>query len=114
LGLFAAAREECGKATHLVETTGDDPTSAGLRRSRVLAYSDLADAYAALSADKAAPSRLTAEHWRKARDMYQHSLSLMQDLQNRGILDAEEIPEIQKTADKIAACDAALRKSNDN
>ena len=48
------------------------------------------------------------EHWRTARDMYQHSLELMQDLRDRGILDAEEFPEIEKTSGKISECDAAL------
>jgi hypothetical protein len=53
-----------------------------------------------------------AEHWRTARDMYQRSLNMMQDLRNRGILDAEEIPEIENTARKIAECEAALRSPN--
>jgi len=43
--------------------------------------------------------------------MYQRSLDIMQDLRDRGILDAEEIPEIQNVGRKIAECDAAVRRS---
>jgi hypothetical protein len=94
----------------LLQTTTDDAANASQRRLRVLAYGGLGDAYAMLATDPRA-SGLTNEHWRGARDMYQHSLNLMQDLRDRGILDAEEIPEIEKTSRKIAECDTALEKT---
>jgi hypothetical protein len=43
--------------------------------------------------------------------MYQRSLDIMQGLRNRGILDAEEIPELENVARKIADCDMRLTKN---
>lgn len=55
-----------------------------------------------------APQHLTMEHWRGARDMYQRSLNIIQDLRDRGILDVEEIPEIENVGRKVAECDTFL------
>jgi hypothetical protein len=77
-------------------------------RVRPLAYGDVAEAYAALAADERAPQHLTVEHWRGARDMYQRSLNIIQDLRDRGILDVEEIPEIENVGRKVAECDTFL------
>jgi tetratricopeptide (TPR) repeat protein len=108
LGNLEPAREECRKTADLLEATVDDPANADLRRSRVLAYGDLGEAHAILAAHKRTPRHLTNQYWRRARDMYQRSLNIMKELRDRGILDAEEIPEIEKTIGKIAECDTAL------
>jgi serine/threonine protein kinase len=110
LGNIDSADNECRIAADLLQTTIDDAANISQRRLRVLAYGDLGETYAMLAADPRTSSLLMNEHWRGARNMYQHSLNLMQDLRDRGILDAEEIPEIEKTSRKIADCDAALEK----
>ena len=51
-----------------------------------------------------------AETWRLAREMYHRSPHLMEDLRDRAILDAEEIPEIETMKAKIAESDAALEE----
>jgi tetratricopeptide (TPR) repeat protein len=110
LGNIELARKECRKAADLLQATVDDPINVEQRRVRALAYGDVAEAYAVLAADKRAPQHLTAEHWRAARDMYQRSLDIMQDLRDRGILGADEIPDLERVAGKIAECDKALGK----
>jgi tetratricopeptide (TPR) repeat protein len=105
LGDASQARNECRKAIDLLQTTRDDPSDVSQRRLRVVIYGVLGDAYAVLAADKKSPSGLVPENWRAAGQMYRRSLNLMEDLRNRGVLDAEEIPEIEKTGRKIAECD---------
>jgi hypothetical protein len=108
IGSLASARDECRKAVDLLQATVDNAANASQRRLRVLAYEDLGDTYAVLGADTWTLSSSAGEHWRAARDMYQRSLNIMQDLLNHGILDAEEIPEIQSVSRKIAECDTFL------
>jgi tetratricopeptide (TPR) repeat protein len=105
LGDASQARSECRKAIDLLQTTRDDPSDVSQRRLRVVIYGVLGDAYAMLAADKKSPSDLVPENWRAAGQMYRRSLNLMEDLRKRGILDAEEIPEIENTGRKIAECD---------
>jgi eukaryotic-like serine/threonine-protein kinase len=105
LGDANQARSACRKAIELLQTTRDDPSDVSQRRLRVVIYGVLGDAYAVLAADKKSPSGLAPENWRAAGEMYRRSLDLMKDLQTRGILDAEEIPEIENTGRKIAECD---------
>ena len=110
LGNIGPAREECDKATTLLQATVDDVTNADQRRARVLIYGDLGDAYSLLAASKQLPANVRSGHLRAAREMYQRSRDLMQDLRNRGILDDEEVFEIEKMSGKIAECDAALKE----
>jgi eukaryotic-like serine/threonine-protein kinase len=108
LGDFISAREQCRKATELLRALADDPSNVNLRRERTVTYGDLAEVYVLLAADKSAPPKLVIDEWRSAREMYQRSLQFMEDLRRRGILGADEIPEIEQVRQKIAECDAAL------
>jgi eukaryotic-like serine/threonine-protein kinase len=108
LGDFISAREQCRKATELLRALADDPSNVNLRRERTVTYGDLAEVYVLLAADKSAPPKLVIDEWRSAREMYQRSLQFMEDLRHRGILGADEIPEIEEVRQKIAECDAAL------
>jgi eukaryotic-like serine/threonine-protein kinase len=110
LGNIGPAREECDKATTLLQATVDDVTNADQRRARVLTYGDLGDAYSLLAASNQLPANVRSGHLRAAREMYQRSRDLMQDLRNRGILDDEEVSEIEKVTGKIAECDAGLKQ----
>jgi hypothetical protein len=110
LGDLASARAECDKAADLLRAIVDAPTLINQRRLRVAAYTDLGEAFALLAADKSESPAATAQDWHAAREMYQGSLSLMQDLRARGILGADELPEIETVARKIADCDKVLGK----
>ena len=80
-------------------------------RSRATAAAgkpDAGEAYALLATGTRDGAK--AETWPLAREMYHRSLHLMEDLRDRGILDAEEIPEIETMKAKIAESDAALEE----
>jgi tetratricopeptide (TPR) repeat protein len=110
LGDFASAREECNKATGLLRATVDAPAVINQRRLRATAFTDLGEAFALLAADKTESPALTARDWTAAREMYLGSLSLMQQLRAGGILGADELPELETIAHKIADCDRVLGK----
>jgi hypothetical protein len=110
LGKVDPARQECEAAAALIDTIPDDSSNAEQRRSRVLIYGDLGAAYAVLAANKQVPLNLRQDHRQAARDMYQRSLDIMQDLHRCGILDAEEIPEIENVAQKVVECDVSLEQ----
>jgi eukaryotic-like serine/threonine-protein kinase len=109
LGDISPAREKCGTAVGVLQTTPDDANVVSQRRLRVIAYGDLGDAYSTLAANKKLSAKVAGEDWRTARDMYQRSRDLMQDLRKRGILDDDEATEIEKVGRKIAECEAALK-----
>jgi eukaryotic-like serine/threonine-protein kinase len=104
-GKIGPAREQCAKARKILSGSRDDAVNAMAARVRAIAYGDLGEAYAALAAN----NESKPADWRAAREMYQRNLELLQDLQTRGILDADEIPEIEKVRQKIADCDGALK-----
>jgi serine/threonine protein kinase len=110
LGQLVSARKECDKAADLLRPTVDAPTDVNQRRLRVVAYTDLGEAFALLAADKTQSPAAMDQDWRAAREMYQTGLSLMQQLRTSGILGADELPELETIAHKIADCDKALGK----
>jgi len=77
---------------------------------RAIAFGDLGEAYATLATNNG-PRDSAKQEWRAARDMYQRSLNVLQELQKSGILDADEIPEVDNTGRKLADCEAALKTS---
>jgi tetratricopeptide (TPR) repeat protein len=108
LGHRAQALAACGKVQGLLKELPEDPADtvhSGLRGQALL---HLGAAHAAL----AGPTELTAsqrqEHWRAARDFSQQSLAIWQDMQQRGILTADNAPKLDEMVREVAECDAAL------
>ena len=110
LGDGSAAQEQCDKAAKLLLSAANDPANAMARRVRAIAFGDLGEAYATLATNNGSRDSAKRE-WRAARDMYQRSLNVLQELQKSGILDADEIPEVDNTRRKLADCEAALKTS---
>jgi len=110
LGDGSAAQEQCDKAAKLLLSAANDPANAMARRVRAIAFGDLGEAYATLATNNGSRDSAKRE-WRAARDMYQRSLNVLQELQKSGILDADEIPEVDNTRRKLADCEAALKPS---
>ncbi len=110
LGDGSAAQEQCDKAAKLLLSAANDPANAMARRVRAIAFGDLGEAYATLATNNGSRDSAKRE-WRAARDMYQRSLNVLQELQKSGILDADEIPEVDNTGRKLADCEAALKTS---
>jgi hypothetical protein len=77
---------------------------------KALAYKYLGEAYAALAAANEGSTTQVTQLWTAARDMFQQSLGICEDMHNRGILAPPDTPQIDEVAREIAKCDAALRK----
>ena len=107
LGQIGPGREECGKAAALLRAIPDDAANVELRRLRVSALSDLGDAYGLLAAAES-DRNPAAGDWSASRHAYQEGLEMMRELRDRGILGADEIPELEEIAGKIANCDQHL------
>jgi hypothetical protein len=107
LGEVAPALEECRKAKALLqEITGDKTPLIG----RAQAYAFLGYAYLALAASPNASASAKKEHASSARDMFQQTLHILDDLRNRqGTLGLNE-DWAKEIAGEIAKCDTALGK----
>jgi hypothetical protein len=51
-------------------------------------------------------------HWQAARDAYQKSLDIYQDMKSKGTLNGADAGKPDELAKDIAKCDAALKISN--
>jgi tetratricopeptide (TPR) repeat protein len=110
LGERAAAVTESSRAIALLDRTAPHPPSGALSSLRGQVYMRVAAAYAALGASTKLGSAEKMEHWRTARDLYARSLEVWQDMQQNGVLTAEDATKPQDVARDIARCDAALRR----
>src|SRR5437868_6847570 len=110
LGNGSAAQEQCDKAAKLLPSAANDPANAMARRVRAIAFGDLGEAYATLATNNGSRDSAKQE-WRAARDMYQRSLNVLQELQKSGILEADVIPEVDNTRRELADCEASLKRS---
>ncbi len=97
-----------GKVISLLRELPDDPADSVHSGLRGQAYLHLGAAQAALADSKKASAGQEQEHWRAARDLFQRSLAIWQDMQQRGILTADNVPKLDKTVREITKCDAAL------
>ena len=110
LGYAGKALAECKKAADLLEAVPDDAANVERRHVRALAYGEIGDAYSLLARDTRTPQKFMKQLWRAARDMYERSLEIVLGLRDRGVLNAEELTEIDTIAQKIAECDLFLAK----
>jgi tetratricopeptide (TPR) repeat protein len=88
-----------------------DPTDETVRRDQSLAYEGLGNVNVALaSANKI--QREQTNHWTEARNRYQQSLDIWRDLDKRKVLRSTDAKKPDEVAQKLARCDAALKKLN--
>jgi non-specific serine/threonine protein kinase/serine/threonine-protein kinase len=110
LGKIASAVEECRKTVSLLEETTENPTNRIHRSLKAQAYQYLGEAYVALATFGNVPSADISQHWTTARDMFQRSSGIYQDMRTRGILSVPDAHQLDEVAGEVAKCDAALRK----
>jgi tetratricopeptide (TPR) repeat protein len=110
LGDQQSALEQCRKIITLLNQTVDDPADAYTRGLRARAYIYLGEVYSRLAAAiKTAPDQ-AKKHIRVARNMYQQSFDIWNDLRNRGTLAADDAAKPEEVSAEIAKCDAVLRR----
>jgi tetratricopeptide (TPR) repeat protein len=110
LGKIASAVEECRKTISLLEETTENPTNRIHRSLKAQAYQYLGEAYVALATFGNVPSADISQHWTIARDMFQRSSGIYQDMRTRGILSVPDAHQLDEVTSEVAKCDAALRK----
>jgi len=62
------------------------------------------------NATAAARGPLIPRLWGAARELFVRSLEILRDLRDRGVLNSEELTEIDAISQKIADCDLFLAK----
>jgi tetratricopeptide (TPR) repeat protein len=108
LGEVDPALEECRKTIALLREITDDATNAHQRFKRAEAYEYLGYAYLALAASPKVSASEKKERMNAARDMFQQSLNVLEDLRSRGTMDANSEAWARNIAGEIAKCDVAL------
>ena len=105
LGEVDSSLEECRKAiVRLQEITGDTK-----HLGRAQAYEYLGYAYVALAASPKASAGEKRQRMGAARDMFQQTQNILDDLRGQGSLGSNE-QWAREIAGEIAKCDAALTK----
>ena len=110
LGERASAVDECRKTISLLQETTEDPANSSHRSLKAQAYKYLGETYAALAAATEGSTTQVTQLWTAARDMFQQSLGICEDMHNRGISAPPDTPGIDEVAGEIANCEAALAK----
>jgi serine/threonine protein kinase len=108
LGDKTVALDEFHKAIPYLLGTNEEAKNATHRSLKAQAYQYLGEAYAVLAASKEVPSSETTHHWSAARDMFQRSFDIWQDMRSRGILEVPDASKPEEVAHQIAKCDAFL------
>jgi eukaryotic-like serine/threonine-protein kinase len=108
LGNREQAVAACGKALGLLTELPEDLADSVHSGLRGRAYLYLGIAQEALAGARELNASQQREHWRAARDLFQRSRAIWQDMQQRGILTADNMPKLNETVREIAKCDAML------
>lgn len=104
----SGALEQSAKAIALLRQLPVDPANMYLRGLEGQAYDWLGRTQVEL-ADSAGAAQ-SKERWRAAREMFQRSLNIWQDLRARGTLAADDVPKLDEAVREVAQCDAFLAK----
>ena len=109
LGDVAAAQQGCRNAIGVLGEISEDPTNSHHRHLRAEAHEYLGYAYRAVAESPGASASQRKERMEAAREMFQQTLAILDDLRQRGALqESDGWPE--SIAAELAKCDAALAK----
>ena len=110
LGEIDPALQECRKAVALLGEISESATNTSQRFHRAEAHEYLGYAYVALAASPKASSGEARQYRNAAREMFQETLNVLEDLRSRGALHPDSAKWATTIAGEIAKCDAALGK----
>lgn len=85
-----------------------DPGDAVYMRGGRLAYEQLGNAHAALTANASLDAAARRDHWADARTAYEHANKLVSDLAAKGVVRSGEGEAPERLKSKIAKCDGEL------
>jgi tetratricopeptide (TPR) repeat protein len=111
LGDVTTALDHFRQAVSLVERTlSQGSTTPPMRRQLALGYFHIGQTYATMATRAGTPAAVQHERWREARQAYQHSLELWQELQRNEALPPDYASKPDESSRALARCDAALGK----
>jgi tetratricopeptide (TPR) repeat protein len=103
------ALDDCRRAVAIrEELSGANPSNALTRRDLASAYSELAEVYEKLAANKEASAVQQQDNWRVAKEWYDKSLKIWQEMKSNRILGGADAGKPEELARKVANCDSAL------
>jgi serine/threonine protein kinase/tetratricopeptide (TPR) repeat protein len=103
------ALDDCRRAVSIrEELSSASPSNALTRRDLASAYSELAEVYEKLAANKEASAVQQQDNWRVAKDWYDKSLKIWQEMKSNRILGGADAAKPEELARKVANCDAVL------
>ncbi|HAF13757.1 MAG TPA: hypothetical protein DCK99_08660 [Blastocatellia bacterium] len=112
IGDQTAALDNFREAAPIFEVLAKrSPTNTKTRGGLALTYFDLGNGHAKLASSAKSAHSHWIEHWQEARNWYQKSWDIWQDLRNHGTLIKADADKPDEVAREIAKCDAALAMS---
>lgn len=87
-----------------------DSTTQPMRRQLAMSHFYIGRTYERLATRTGTPARQRSQHWREARQAYQHSRELWHELQRQGGLTPQYAGKPDETTRALARCEAALAK----
>ena len=102
------AETECEITFSLMEKTSLEPTNVQDRSLFADSYSDIAEAYSTLASLRKDNLAERRKYWITARQMYERSFQIWQDLQNRGIISNANAEKPAAVAREIEKYNSAL------
>lgn len=109
-GDFSNAFENCRAAVRIrEELSAASPTNALIRTDLAVSYATFGEVCKKFAASKAALPDHGVEDWKAARQWYDKSLEIWQDMKSKNILPGSDANKPDEVSREIAICDAALR-----
>ncbi|HEX7880812.1 MAG TPA: serine/threonine-protein kinase [Candidatus Eisenbacteria bacterium] len=108
-GQDVPAIREGEQAFELMRTVEVEPRNAMIRGFLAETYGDLGEAHLRLAEHPSTASADRSSRWREARDLYRRSADIWRDLENLGILSAEDAKKPVRVAEALEKCEAALK-----
>jgi eukaryotic-like serine/threonine-protein kinase len=104
------AMSDCRQVALLLDGLKEEPTNAMHRSLKAEAYQFLGETYATIATSKEVASDEITAHWRSAREMFERSLNIREDMRARGISGRQDERQLDEVVSQIAQCDASLPK----
>ncbi len=108
-GQAEIAKTECAITFSLMEKTKLEPTNAQDRSLFANTFSDIGEAYSTLAVRRQNNPDEQRKYWLAAREMYERSLQIWQDMRSRGILSSFNQEKPEAAAREIEKCNFALK-----
>ncbi len=110
-GDVSHAEENAQQARNIFEqAVASNAKNTTAAKYLAVVYAQLGKCQALLASSRGAPADKRTDHWQEARDFYQKSLDIYQDMKSKGTLSVADAGKPDEIAREIARCSAALHE----